>query len=75
MEKNCMASKCANQEAVERYLKEIAFWEQKEQEAIEKENYSDRDWARSQLYIKRTNLNVLAEKIGREKLRKWKIEL
>lgn len=70
-----MASKCANQEAVERYLKEIAFWEQKEQEAIEKENYSDRDWARSQLYIKRTNLNVLAEKIGREKLRKWKIEL
>lgn len=70
-----MASKCANQEAVERYLKEIAFWEQKEQEAIEKENYSDRDWARSQLYIKRTNLNVLVEKVGKEKLRKWKIKL
>lgn len=46
-----------------------------DQEAIEKENYSDRDWARSQLYIKRTNLNVLVEKVGKEKLRKWKIKL
>ena len=64
-----------NQEAIEKYLKEIAFWEQKEQEAIEKENYSYRDWARSQLHIKRTNLNILVEKVGKEKLRKWKIKL
>lgn len=64
-----------NQEAIERYMQEIAFWEKKEQEAIEKENYSDRDWARSQLHIKRTNLNILVEKVGKEKLRKWKIKL
>lgn len=64
-----------NQEAIEKYLKEIEFWEQKEQEAIEKENYSDRDWARSQLYVKRTNLNVLIEKVGKENLAKWKIKL
>lgn len=64
-----------NQEAIEKYLKEIEFWEKKEQEAIEKKNYSDRDWARSQLYVKRTNLNVLAEKVGKEKLAKWKIKL
>lgn len=65
--------KTANQEAIERYLREIAFWEQKEQEAIEKEDYSARDWARSQLYVKRTNCKVLADKIGVYMLKKWKI--
>lgn len=65
--------KTANQEAIERYLREIAFWEQKEQEAIEKEDYSARDWARSQLYVKRTNCKVLADKIGAYMLKKWKI--
>lgn len=62
-----------NQEAIERYLREIAFWEVKEQEAIEKGNYSDRDWARSQLFIKRANCKALAEKIGAGNLQKWKI--
>ena len=65
--------KSADQEAIERYLKEITFWEQKEQEAIEKENYSDRDWARSQLFVKRTNCKILAAKIGAGDLRKWNI--
>jgi hypothetical protein len=65
--------KSADQEAIERYLKEIAFWEDKEQEAIEKEDYSARDWARSQLYVKRKNCKILADKIGAGDLRKWKI--
>lgn len=64
-----------NLEALERYLREIAFWEQKEQEAIEKENYSDRDWARSQLYVKRTNCKALADKIGAHQLQRWRIKI
>lgn len=65
--------KTANQEAIERYLNEIAFWEDKEQEAIKNENYSERDWARSQLFVKRSNCKRLAEKIGYKTLTKWKI--
>jgi hypothetical protein len=64
-----------NLEALERYLREIAFWEQKEQEAIEKGDYSARDWARSQLYVKRTNCKALADKIGAYQLQRWRITI
>ena len=64
-----------NLEALERYLREIAFWEQKEQEAIEKGDYSARDWARSQLYVKRTNCKALADKIGTYQLQRWRITI
>lgn len=64
-----------NLEALEKYLRDIAFWEDKEQEAIEKEDYGARDWARSQLYIKRTNCKALADKIGAYQLQRWRIKI
>jgi hypothetical protein len=64
-----------NLEALEKYLREITFWEDKEQEAIEKGDYSARDWARSQLFVKRANCKVLAAKVGAGNLQKWKIKI
>lgn len=55
--------KSPNQEAIERYEREIAYWEKKYDEANRNHDWSARNEAGTNLYIKRTNLAVLKEKV------------
>lgn len=59
--------KSPNQEAVERYENEIAYWEKQYEIANEKHDWSARNWAGCQLYIKKANLESLKQKIGNKK--------
>lgn len=59
--------KSPNQEAIERYEREIAYWEQKYDEANRNHDWSARNEAGTNLYIKRTNLAVLKEKLFKKK--------
>ena len=60
-------------EAILRYQQEIAYWEQKYDEANNACDWSARNWASCQLHAKRGNLERLKELVGQEKLKRWKI--
>lgn len=59
--------KSPNIEAIERYEREIAYWEQKYQEANDAHDWSARNEAACALYAKRGNLEILRSKLNKKK--------
>lgn len=62
-----------NHEAILRYQREIAYWEEEYRKANEAHDWSARNWASCQLYAKRGNLERLKQVVGQGQLKKWKI--